>query len=88
MRLQRAGKVWATIKKRFLKCKLSKITQAKVFEACVESKMLFNVAVGPFLAREIKSFKSFVERSTGIFAVIGKANHRDKCKNVELIWLT
>ena len=33
MRLQRAGKVWSTIRKRFIKCMLSKTTQAKVFEA-------------------------------------------------------
>ena len=51
IRLQRASKVWATIKKISFKCKLSKITQAKVFEACVEGTMLFNVAVRPFLAR-------------------------------------
>ena len=62
MRLQRAGKVWETIKKIFLMCKLSKITQAKVFETCVESIMLFNVAVGPFLAREIKSFQRFCDK--------------------------
>ena len=53
MRLQRAGKVWSTIRKRFVKCKLSKVTQAEVFEACVESTMLFNVAVRTFLTKEI-----------------------------------
>ena len=62
MRLQRAGKVWSTIRKRFLKCKLSKVAQAKVFEACVESTMLFNVAVRQFLAREIESFQRFYDK--------------------------
>ena len=62
MRLQRTGKVWSTIRKRFLKCKLSKVTQAKVFEACVEGTMLFNIAVRPFLAREIKSFQRFCDK--------------------------
>ena len=62
MKLQRAGKVWSTIRNRFLKCKLSKVTQAKVFEACVESTMLFNVAVRPFLARDIKSFQNFCDK--------------------------
>ena len=62
MRLQRAGKVWSTIRKRFLKCKLSKVTQAKAFEACVEGTMLFNTAVRPFLAREIKSFQRFCDK--------------------------
>ena len=61
MRLQRAGKVWSTIRKRFLKCKLSKITHAKVFEACVEGTMLFNIALRPFLAREIKIFQRFCD---------------------------
>ena len=59
MRLQRAGKVWSTSRKRFLKCILSKVIQAKVFEACVESKMLFHVAVRPFLVKEIKSSQRF-----------------------------
>ena len=45
MRLQRTGKVWSTIRKSFLKCKFSKATQAKVFEACVEGTTLFNIAV-------------------------------------------
>ena len=62
MRLQRAGKVWSTIRKRFLTCKLSKVTQAKVFEACVEGTMLFNTAMRPFLAREIKSFQRFCDK--------------------------
>ena len=61
MRLHRAGKVWSTIRKRFIKCKLSKTTQAKVFEACVESIMLFNVAVRPISAREIKSLQRFCD---------------------------
>ena len=75
MRLQRAGKVWSTIRKRFLKCILSKVKQAKVFEVCVESTMLFNVAVRPFLARESRAFKSFVTRNTDIFGVTEKVNH-------------
>ena len=66
MRFQRAGKVWSTIRKRFLKCNLSKVTQAKVFEACVEKTMLFSVAVLPFL---------FVIRSTDLFGVTGLVNH-------------
>ena len=57
MTLERAGKMWAAIKKLFLKWKLSKIAQGKAFEACVESTMLFNVAARPFLAEEVKSFR-------------------------------
>ena len=33
---------------------LIEATKAKVFEACVESKVSLNVAVRPFSAREIK----------------------------------
>ena len=62
MRLQRAGKVWSTIRKRFLKCKLSKATQARVSEACVESIVLFNIVVHPFLAREIKILQQFCDK--------------------------
>ena len=52
MILQRVGKVCSTIRKRFLKCKLSKVTQANVFEACVESTILFNVAVRQLLVNQ------------------------------------
>jgi len=41
---------------------LPKVTQAKVFEACVESTMLFNFAVRPFLAKEVKSFQRFCDK--------------------------
>lgn len=61
-RIQRAGKAWATIRKRFTKCRLSKITQAKVFEACIESTLLFNAAVRPFHQKEIKAMQTFVDK--------------------------
>ena len=61
-RIQRAKKVWVTIRKRFTKCRLSKITQAKVFEACIESTLLFNAAVKPFHQREIKAMQTFVDK--------------------------
>ena len=44
------------------KCRLSKITQAKVFEACFESTLLFNAAVRPFHQREIKAMQTFVNK--------------------------
>ena len=37
MRIKRAARIWMQKKKRFLKCKLGKKTQAKVVETCVES---------------------------------------------------
>ena len=62
-RIQRAGKAWATIRKRFRKCRLSKVTQAKVFEVCIESTLLFNAAVRPFHQREINAMQTFVEKN-------------------------
>ena len=67
--------MWSTIRKRFLKCKVSKVTQAKVFEACVEGTMLFNVAVRPFLAREIKSFQKFCDKKNRYIWSDRKVNH-------------
>ena len=57
MRIKRAARTWMQIKKRFMKCKLSKKTQAKVIETCVESTILFNAAVRPFQNRRQKEFK-------------------------------
>ena len=50
------------IKKRFEKYNLSKETQAKVFEEYVESTILFDAAVCPFSAKEIKSLQSFCDK--------------------------
>ena len=61
-RMQRAGKAWATIRKRFRKCRLSKVTQAKVFEVCIESTLLFNAAVRPFHQRELNAMQTFVDK--------------------------
>ena len=56
--------MWSTIRKRFSKCKLSNVTQAKIFEACVEGTMSFNVGVRPFSARKIKSFQRFNDKKS------------------------
>ena len=61
-RFQRAGKNWATIKRRFLKCRLTKRTQAKVVEACIESTMIFNASVRPFKLKEIKRMQTFMDK--------------------------
>ena len=74
MRLQRAGIVWSTIRKRCMKCKLSETIQAKVFEACVEN-ILFNVAVQPFSSREIKSFQRFCDKNCSYIWNDRKVNH-------------
>ena len=48
MRIKRAVRTWMQIRKRFMKCKLSKKTQDKIVETCVESIILYNSAVRPF----------------------------------------
>ena len=48
--------------KRFMKCKLSKKTQAKVVETRVESIILFNSAVRPFLQSETKRIQSWIDK--------------------------
>ena len=48
MQIKRAARTRMQIKERFRKCKLSRKTQAKVAETCVESTILFNSVVRPF----------------------------------------
>ena len=62
MRIKRAARTWMQIKKRFMKCKLSKKTQAKVVETCVESTILFNSAVRPFSKSETKRIQSWIDK--------------------------
>ena len=45
-----------------MKCKLSKKTQAKVVETCVESTILFNSAVRPFSQSETKRIQSWIDK--------------------------
>ena len=60
MRIKRAARTWMQIKKRFMKCKLSKKTKATVVETCVES--LFNSAVKPFAKSETKRIQSWIDK--------------------------
>ena len=48
--------------KRFMKCRLTKRTQAKVIEACIESTLLFNASVRPFKLSEIKRMQTFMDK--------------------------
>ena len=70
-----AAKAWATIMKRFTKCRLSKVTQAKMFEARIESIFLFNAAVRPFHQREIKAMKTIVDKYTDTYGARKMENH-------------
>ena len=58
MRIKRAARAWMLIRKRFMKCKLSKKTQAKIIETCVESTILLNSAVRPSSQSETKRIQS------------------------------
>ena len=62
MRLKRAARTWMQIKKRFMKCKLSKKMQAEVVETCVESTILFNAAVRAFSKSETKRIQSWIDK--------------------------
>jgi len=61
-RKKRAGGLWAKIKPRLWKSNMSKVQQAKVVEACVESGLLFDVAVRTWYVSEIKSLQSWVDK--------------------------
>ena len=50
------------VMKRFIKCKVSKKTQAKVVETCLESTILFNSAVIPFHKSETKQIQSWIDK--------------------------
>ena len=62
VRMKRSARTWMQIRKRFMKCKLSKKTQAKVVETCVESIILFNFAVRPFSTLETKRIQSWIDK--------------------------
>ena len=62
MRIKRAARTWMQIKKRFMKCKLSKKTQTIVVETCVESTILFNAAVRSFSKSETKRIQSWIDK--------------------------
>ena len=82
-RMQSAEKAWAIIRKRFSKCRPNNVTQAKVFEACIESTLMFNAAVRPSHQREIKAMQTFVDKSTGIYGERKMENREGKCKSKE-----
>ena len=51
---RRAGSMWCKVKARLQHTLLSKRQQAEVFNACVESGLLFDLAVRPWNIPEIK----------------------------------
>ena len=62
MGIKRAARTWMQINKRCMTCKLSKRTQAKVVETCVESGILLNSAVRPFSQSKTKRIQSWIDK--------------------------
>ena len=62
MRIKRAARTWMQINNRFMTRKISKRTQAKVIETCVESSILLNSAVRPFSQSETKRIHSWIDK--------------------------
>ena len=61
-RIQRMGKASATIKKRLKRSSLSKKTQAKLVEVCVESTGLFDAQTMPWFIGEIRRMQSMIDK--------------------------
>ena len=61
-RLKRAGAAWVKIKSRLKGSKLSKNTQARVVEACVESTALFDSQARTWQVREVKKLQSSLDK--------------------------
>ena len=62
-RKKRASRLWFLLKMRFKHTRLSKITQAKIFEACVESALLFDSHTRTWYNKEVKSLQQWVDRA-------------------------
>ena len=62
-RKKRASRLWFLLKMRLEHTRLSKITQAKIFEACVESALLFDSHTGTWYNKEVKSLQQWVDRA-------------------------
>lgn len=61
-RKKRAGGLWAKVKARLKKTKITKKKQAKVVEMCVESGLLFDAAVRPWYVADMKNLQSWVDK--------------------------
>ena len=61
-RLNRGRKAWFKVKGRLVGSKMSKKTQARIVETCVEGGVLFDCQVRVWQVREIGKLQSFVDR--------------------------
>ena len=60
-RLRRGAPIFARIRKRFTKSRLSKRTQALVLDTCLGSIMLFNCNTRPFYKSEVKQLQKAMD---------------------------
>jgi hypothetical protein len=61
-RIKRAGGLWFKVKRQLKKSKLSKKVQARVFETCIESALLFDCNTRTWYKRDMKRFQSWVDK--------------------------
>jgi hypothetical protein len=62
MRIRRAGQLWFRVKNRLFETTLSKTTQAKIVEACVESALLFDAQTRTWWVKDYKRLQSWMDR--------------------------
>ena len=61
-RIRRAGMLWNKVKKQLKHTRLSKRTQARIFEACVESGLLFDCATRTWYVKDTKKLQQWVDK--------------------------
>ena len=61
-RIRRAGMAWSKVKPRLKGSKMSKVLQARIVQACVESTMLFDCQVRTWHQKELKRMQSTVDK--------------------------
>ena len=61
-RKKRAGALWAKVKHQLKVTKLSKRRQATIFEACVESALLFDCSVRTWYVKDVNNLQRWVDK--------------------------
>ena len=61
-RKKRAGALWCKVKRQLKNTRMTKKMQARVYEACVESALLFDCATRMWYAKDLKKLQQFSDR--------------------------
>ena len=61
-RKKRAGALWWKVKNRLRNTRLSKKRQARIFEACVESALLFDCATRTWYKKDVKKLQQWADK--------------------------